>query len=101
MIYCNRIDASEGIDANKTSESKEFDICQYWYYLNQGFRFQPNVCNGCHDFLMMSMNLGDIVILNTKSDEYCCDISRISKSVAINLMQNIDLTEKKLEHYKT
>ena len=50
------------------------------------------------------MNLGDIVILNTKSDEYCCDISRISKSVAINLMQNIDLTEKKLEiikRYKT
>ena len=24
-------DASEGIDINKTSVSKEYDICHYWY----------------------------------------------------------------------
>ena len=29
MIYYDRIDVSEGIDINKTSASKESDICQY------------------------------------------------------------------------
>ena len=61
--------------------------------------FQPNVCNECHDLLMMYMNLGDIAILNIKSSDYCCIISLISKNEAINLMQNAYLTEK-LEHYK-
>ena len=63
--------------------------------LDKGFKFQPNVCNGCHDSLMMSMNLCDIAILNINSANYCCIISRISKSEAINLMQNTDLTEKR------
>ena len=49
---------------------------------------------------MMSMNLSDIAILNIKSVDYCCIISVISKSVAINLMQNINLTEKKWNFIK-
>ena len=32
------------------------------------------------------MNLNDIAILNNKGADYCCIISRISKSEAINLM---------------
>ena len=34
MLYYDRIDASEGIDVNKTGASKECDICHYWYFLN-------------------------------------------------------------------
>ena len=40
------------------------------------------------------MNLSDIAILNIKSGDYLCVISGISKSEAINLMQNTDLTKK-------
>ena len=94
MQYFDRIDFSQGTAVNKTSASKECDICHYWYFLNKGFKFQPNVCNRCHDLLMMSMNLSDIAILNIKSANYCCITGRISKSATINLMQNIDLTEK-------
>ena len=46
------------------------------------------------------MNLSDIAILIINSVDYRCIISRISKGEAINLMQNINLTEK-VEHYKT
>ena len=42
----------------------------------------------------MSMNLSDIYILNIKNVNYCCIINGISKSEAIKLLQNIDLTEK-------
>ena len=41
----------------------------------------------------MSMNISDIAILNIKVSDYCCIISGISKNNAINVMQNIDLTE--------
>ena len=29
MLYFDRTDVSEGIDVNKTNESKESDICHY------------------------------------------------------------------------
>ena len=94
MLYYDRINVSEGVNINKISEPKKCDICHYWYFLNKDFKFQPNVCNRCHDLLMMSMNLSDIDILNIKSADYRCNISGISKSEAINLMQNINSTEK-------
>ena len=50
--------------------------------------------NRCHDLLMMSVNLSDITILKVKNAGYCCIISEISKTEAIDLLQNIDLTKK-------
>ena len=32
MLCYDWIDASEGIDINKTSAAKECDICHYWYF---------------------------------------------------------------------
>ena len=43
---------------------------------------------------MMSMNLSDIAVLNIKGTTYCGIISGITKREAINLMQNINFTEK-------
>ena len=62
MLYLDRIDVSEGIDVNKTSESKECDVCHYWYFLSKGFNFQPNVYNKYHVLLMICVNLSDIAI---------------------------------------
>ena len=46
---------------------------------------------------MVSVNLNYIAVLNIKSLDYCCIISLISKSEAINwgkMRQNADLTDK-------
>ena len=51
MLYFDRIDVSEGIDVNKTSASKESDFCHYCYLVNYNFKFQPIVCNRCHDLI--------------------------------------------------
>ena len=56
MLYFDRIDVSERIDVNKTSESKECDICYYWYFLNKGVKFHQNACNICNDLSIMSMS---------------------------------------------
>ena len=48
MLYYDRIVVSEGIDVNKSSESKECDICHHWYFLNKGCTFKPCGCKRCH-----------------------------------------------------
>ena len=90
MLNFDRINVSNGLYVNKTSVSKECDICHYWYFLNKGFKFQPNLSNRCHDLSKMSMDFSDITVLNIKDSDYRWIISRISKSEAINLMKNID-----------
>ena len=90
MLYFGRIDVSEGTDVNKTSASKECNICHYWYFLNYSFKFQPNFWNRCHDLLMMSVKLSNIAILKIKGSDYHGIIILISKNEAIGLL----LTEK-------
>ena len=93
MLYYDRIDFSAGIDVNKTCESKELDICHYCYFLNKDFEFQPDVCNGCQDVLLMSMNLSDIAILNL----FLIIVVPLKKLVIVrscSIIKNVDLTEK-------
>ena len=68
-------------------------------FLDKWFKFQSDVCSGCHDVLMMSTNLSDIATPNIHGADYRCVISGISKSEVINLMQNVDLS-KKMVNYK-
>ena len=49
MLQYNKIDISEGINTNKTSTSKDCDICHYWHSLDKCFKYEPCLCNGCHD----------------------------------------------------
>ena len=69
MLYFDRTEVSEENDVNKT---RGYCIFHYWYFLNYGFKFQPNVCNRCHDLLMISMSLSDIAILSIKGSDYRC-----------------------------
>ena len=66
MLEYNRIDISEGIDVNKTSESKECDICHYWYFKDIGFKFEPYLCNGCHDLVQKAMSFNDVALFMLK-----------------------------------
>ena len=90
MLYYDKIDVSEGLDINETSASKECDICCYWYFLDKGFMFQPDVCTCCHDVLMRPINLSNIVILNIGTADNCCIINRISNREAVNWLQKVD-----------
>ena len=99
IIYYDRINVSEGIDVNKTSASKEWRICHYWYILNWSFRFQPVVCNRCHILLMMSINLSNIAILKIIGPDYCSFISLISRNKAINFCKTL-IWLRKVEQYE-
>ena len=79
ILYYDRIYVSQGIEINKTSVSNECDNCHYWYFLDKEFRFQADVCKGCHDVLMMSVNLNNIAISKVLGVYYRCTIDRIRK----------------------
>ena len=98
MLYLKRTDVFKRTDFNKTGVSNECDICHYWYFLNKGFKFQLNACNGCHYLLMMPINFSDVPILKVENTNYDCVITGINKSKAKKLLQNIDLTEKSVTY---
>ena len=93
MIQYEKIDKSEGIDFNKTICSKECMIYHYWYF-DTGFKYQPYVCNGCHDFNMIVQNLSDFFIVTVKNVDYRCYIVGVNKNDAINLLNNSALRGK-------
>ena len=72
MLQHEIIDVSEGIDINKSNKSKEYMICYYWYFKEIGYKFEPHVCNKCHDISMMAYELKNIAILNVKVVDYRC-----------------------------
>ena len=87
MLYYDRIDISKGIDLAKSNNSKECMICHYWFFNNE-IKFQDSVCNGCHVLTVLSVNISDIDIMTIKNVDYRCVIHSISKSKAINLLEN-------------
>ena len=48
---------------------------------------QKSVCNGCHDLLMLCLNISEITIITAKGIDYRCIIYDINKSDAIRLLE--------------
>ena len=69
-------------------------ICHYCYFKDIDFKYQPYVCNGCHDFSMIVQNLDDLVILRVKGVNYRCCVVITSKKDAIRLLNNSVLDNK-------
>ena len=49
MVQYERISVSEGIDINRKNAPKECMLYHYWHFKDVGFKFEPHVCNKCHD----------------------------------------------------
>ena len=79
MLYYDKIDISRGIYHSKSNESNECKICHHRFF-NHGFKFQDSVCSGCHDLIILSVNINDIAIVTAKKIDYRCIIHNISKS---------------------
>ena len=96
MLEYNRIDISEGIDVNKTSASKECDICHYWYFKDIGFKCEPYLCRGCHDLMQNVMSFNDAAFVYVKGSAYRIHFWPMSKDDVISIMNNSNLGDKKV-----
>ena len=94
MLECNRIDISEGVDANKTSLSKECNICHYWYIKDIGFKYEPYLCNGCHDLMQKALSFINVVIVYVKGSAYRINFWYMCKDDAINILNGSNLFDK-------
>ena len=84
---------------NKTSASKECDICHYCYFLDKNFNYEPYLCNGCHDLMQKAMNFNDVAIASIKENDYRIHFWYMSKDEVISIMHNCNLN-KKMDYYK-
>ena len=89
MLQFQKIDVSDGIDVNKTSESKEYKLCHYWFFEDIGFKFEKHLCNGCHDLLTTAYSLKNIAILNAKGTTFRCILMGISKNEDLKRLNNL------------
>ena len=94
MIEYERIDISKGIDVNKTNLSKEY-ICHYWYFKDISLKYQPYLCNGCHDLMQKAMNFNNIAIVYITGSAYRIHFWYMNNDDATNIMTNSNLVDKR------
>ena len=62
-----------------SKEGKEMGfICLNWFKLKT-IKYQPYVCNGCHDLSLKIMELSDFFIFNVGGNDYRVYIANIDK----------------------
>ena len=66
-------------------------------YSNKGFKFEPYVCNGCHDLMQKAMNF-NVAIVSVKGSCYRIHFWYMTKNDAISIIENYDLN-KKVDYY--
>ena len=62
--------------------------------LDKGFKYEPYLCNGCHDLMQKAMNFNDVAFVSVKESDYRIHFWYMSKGDDINIMKNSDSNEK-------
>ena len=99
MLAYERINISDGIDVNKSDESKECTLCHYWYFLDKKFSYGPYLCGGCYSMTQKCNKLKNIAIIHIKKTVYsinCICFLFMSKREARKLMANSNKIYKKV-----
>ena len=77
MLECNRINFSEGINVKKTNSPKKMRYLSLMVFIDEHFKYEPYLCNGCHDLMQKAlndlmqkaMNLNDVAIVSVKGSK--------------------------------
>ena len=66
MLAYERIGISDGIDVNKSDESKECTLCNYGYFLDKSFSYGSYLCDGCYNMTQKCNKVKNIAIIHIK-----------------------------------
>ena len=94
MLEYDRIDISEGIDVDKTNESKECMLFHYWCFLNKNFSYGSYLCDGCYNIMQKSIDSKNIAIVHARKTAYRVYFLDMKKREAKTLIINSNLTNK-------
>ena len=95
MLVYEKIDIFDGVDINKSDESKEFMLCHYWYFLDKSFSYRPYLCDGCYNMMQKCSKLKNIALIRIKKSVYRICFLFMSKGEVKKLMTNFNLIDKK------
>ena len=96
MLECDRIDLAEGIDVNKTSNSRECSFCHYYYFfLDMNFNYHKYLCDGCHDMSMKANSMQNLAIFYSDSNAYRINFTFIDLNEATYFLNNSNKNSKK------
>ena len=70
MLAYEGINISDGIDVNKSYESKECTLCHYWYFLDKSFSYRPYLCDEGYKMTQKCNKLKNIAIICIKKTVY-------------------------------
>lgn len=92
MLEYDSNGVSEDIDTKKKTDGlRECIICQQWYFVKVNFRFQPKLCNGCHDTTKRSISFDDFSVITVGRNYYRILFLFMTKEKAKSIMNNSDL----------
>ena len=60
ILEHDEIDISGATDVDKTSA--------FWYFKDIGFKYEPYLCNDCHDLMQKSVSFNNVAILYVKGN---------------------------------
>ena len=66
----------------------------YLKELGNGFKYEPHLCNGCHDLMQKAVSFNDVTIVSVKGNDFRIHFWYMSNNVAINIMKRSNLNEK-------
>ena len=65
------------------------------YFKEVGFKYEPYLCNGCHDLMQNAMSFNNIAVVYIKENAYRFRFWYMSKDDSINIMTGSNLVDKK------
>ena len=60
-----------------------------------GFKYEPYLCNGCHDLMQKAMSFNNVAIVYVKGNAYRIHFWYMSKDDAIDIMNGSNLVDKR------
>ena len=54
----------------KQMHQKSMILCHYWYFKDIGCKYEPYLCNDCHDLMKKATSFNDVAIVYFKGSAY-------------------------------
>ena len=90
MLRYVRIGIYEGIDVNKSNESRRCVTCNH-YFLKVNFKFQPKVCDGCHNLIQTSVRFNNAAIVCAKGNNHRTHFWYVSNNKQITFSEKLKM----------
>ena len=96
MLEYDRIDISEGIDANKCKDtSNKCSLCKFYYFLDKNFNYGPYLCDGCYGMSLKAISIKNVAIVYCGEQAYRINFAFMSKNDAFNLIKHSIIIDKR------